>query len=221
MKMITCKNVSFEYESNKRVLKNINLSLPTGNVGVLLGLNGCGKTTLLKCIGKNLNTYEGMIHTEDNCRYIKELPALCETLSGIEYVEMLLTLGGNKTNELVYNLIESIGLTKDLHQEIKNVSLYTRNVLVLLTSLCLDSEIILLDDPFSGLDRQSQLLVIKIIKMLKKESKTVLISTNLIYFGFDIADELFVLHRGKIKQIKNVFNSTIQYENRIMPILLK
>lgn len=219
--MVNCKNVSFEYEGDKKLLKNINLNLPTGHIGILLGLNGCGKTTLLKCIGNSLNTYNGIIKVEDNCRYIKELPAFCETLTGIEYVEMLLTLGGNKTNHLVYKLIDSIGIKKDLNRSIKSVSLYTRNVLVLLSSLCLDSEIILLDDPFSGLDRKSQLLVMKMIRMLKEERKTILIATNLIYFGFEVADELFVLNRGKIRQIKNIFQNSIQYENRIMPLLLK
>ncbi|QVK17467.1 ATP-binding cassette domain-containing protein [Mycoplasmatota bacterium] len=219
--MINCKNVSFEYEKNKKILKNINFNLPTGHIGVLLGLNGCGKTTLLKCIGKNLTHYNGAIKVEDNCRYIKELPTFCEELTGIEYVEMLLSLGGNHTNDLVYKLIDSIGVKKNLELLIKNTSLYTRNVLVLLSSLCLDSDIILLDNPFSGLDRKSQLLVIKLIKILKEERKTVLIATNLTYFGFDIADELFILNRGKIRHIKNIFHSSIQYENQIMPLLLK
>ncbi len=219
--MINCKNVSFAYESEKMVLKNINLTLQTGHVGVLLGLNGCGKTTLMKCIGNHVNSFNGIVKTEDNCRYIKELPPFCEDLTGIEYVEMLLTLGGNKSNDLVYSLINSIGIKKDLEKLIKEASLYTRNVLVLLSSLCLDSQTLLLDDPFSGLDRKSQLLVIKLIKMLKEENKTILIATNLMYFGFDIADDLFILHHGKIRQMKNIFNNSVQYENHIMPLLLK
>lgn len=219
--MINCKNVSFEYEANKKILKKINLTLPTGHIGVVLGLNGCGKTTLLKCIGKKLNTYNGIIKVEDNCRYIKELPAFCEELTGVEYVEMLLTLGGNKTHDLVYKLIDSIGIKKDLNRAIKDVSLYTRNVLVLLSSLCLDSEVIILDDPFSGLDRKSQLLVIKMIRILKEERRTIIISTNLIHFGFDIGDELFILTRGKIRHVRNIFKNSIQYENQIMPLLLK
>ncbi len=218
--MINCKNVSFDFKS-KKVLKNITFKLDEGKVGVLLGLKGCGKSTLLKCIGNSIRDYKGNIKTDDKCRYINQLPDFSKSLSGIEYVEMLLSLGGNETNDLVYRLIDSIGIKKDLHHIIKDTSLYTQNVLVLLSALCLNSHTILLDEPFRGLDRKSQLLVMKLIKILKEEQKTILIATNLIYFGFDIADELFVLHRGKIKEIQNMFHNSLQYEKRIMALLLK
>ncbi len=217
--MISCNNVFFEYEVDNPILKNVNLSLSSGKVGVLLGLKGCGKTTFLECIGKNNNTYKGLISTEDNCRFIKELPEFCNDLTGLEYVDMLLSIGGNKTTGIVYELINSIGIKRNLEKLIKDSSLYTKNILILLSSICLDSDTILLDDPFYGLDRKSQLVLIKLIKMLKEQSKTILISTNLIHFGFDIADELFILHRGKIKQLKNVFKNSTQYDRKIMPLL--
>ncbi len=219
--MIICKNLSFSYAPNKKVLRNINLNLEDGKVGVLLGLSGGGKTTLLKCIGKNLTTYKGSISTDDNCRYISELPSFAEKLTGVEYLEMLLALGGSKTNDLVNKLIDSIGINRDLHNLIKDTSLYTRKVLILLSSICLDSNTILLDDPFNGLDRNSQLLVIKLINMLREEKKTVLLATNLTYYGFEIADELFLLHKGKIKRIPNGFENSIHYENSIMQLLMK
>lgn len=220
--MISCKNVFFEYDNDKGnpVLKNVNLSLKNGNIGILLGLKGSGKTTLLECIGQNFCSYTGVITTENNCRFIKELPEFCDDLTGLEYVDMLLSIGGNKTNEIVYQLINSIGIKKNLEKLIKNSSLYTKNIILLLSTLCLDSDTILLDEPFYGLDRKSQLVLIELIKMLKEEKKTILISTNLIYFGFELADDLFILHRGKIKQIKNIFKSSTQYDRIVLPLLL-
>src|SRR5690554_4877974 len=141
--MIICKNVSYTYDSKKKVVKNVNMKLSSGKTGVLLGVAGSGKSTLLKCIGKNIVDYKGNIRTSDNCRYINHLPSFSDNFTGIEYVEMLLSLSDNKTNELVNNVIDSIGVRKDLNKSIKIISSYTRKVLILLSTLCLDKEIIL------------------------------------------------------------------------------
>lgn len=218
--MVICKKVSFKYDS-KKVLKDVSLQLNQGEIGVIIGLNGCGKSTLLKCIGKEIDNYYGNISTDVNCRYIKELPIFAYKLTGIDYLEMLLTLGGSKANNLVNKLVDSIGIRPDLQNSISIVSPYTRQVLVLLTAICLDSDTILLDDPFKGLDHHSQKLVIQLIKMLKEENKCILIATNLIYYGFEVADVLFLMQRGKIKQIKNDFSNGIEYEKQMMNILLK
>lgn len=218
--MIICKNVSYSYGTNKKILRNINFKLSKGKIGALLGLTGSGKTTLLKCIGKNIVDYKGEIKTHDNCRYIGDLPAISDNLTGIEYVEMLLSIGGNKTNELVYKVIDSIGIRKDLNKNIKDISLYTKKVLILLSSLCLDSELILIDEPFKGLDRNSQLLIMELMKMLNQEGKTILFSTDLLYYGFNIADELFLLSKGKIIYKKNTYQDEKAYENQVLKILL-
>jgi len=218
--MIICKNVSYTYDSKKKVVKNVNMKLSSGKTGVLLGVAGSGKSTLLKCIGKNIVDYKGNIRTSDNCRYINHLPSFSDNFTGIEYVEMLLSLSDNKTNELVNNVIDSIGVRKDLNKSIKIISSYTRKVLILLSTLCLDKEIILIDEPFKGLDHKSQLLVLELIKLLKSKGKTILFSTSLFYYGFYLADELFLLNKGKIVHMLNNFINEKEYEKQILDLLL-
>lgn len=218
--MIECRNLVYQYDNNK-VLNNVKFSLVEGNIGVVLGVNGCGKTTLLKCIGNYYDNYKGFIKTNSKCRYLNDLPALSEDLTGIEYVELLLALGGDKTNLLVDRIIDSIGIRNNLSQKISELSIYTKKVLVLLSSLCFDTDFLLIDEPFRDLDRNSQLLIVKLIKLLKNEGKTILVATNLIYFGYEFADDLFLLHRGKIKHIKNCFANIKDYEKEVMKTILR
>lgn len=217
--MILCRNLNFNY-NQKQILKNVNFTIENGTIGVLVGVNGSGKTTLLNCIGGN-NSYKGYISTDANCRFIKKLPTFCDNLTGIEYFDILITAIGNKNKNQINSLIKTIGIAKDLNKHIKEVSLYTKNILIMLSAICLESETIILDDPFNGLDHASQKKLIEIFKTLKSQNKTILVATNKIYFGFDIADEIIVLHKGKVKQYKNTFPSIKQYENKVMNLLLK
>lgn len=217
--MIECNNLSFSYDQ-KPILKKINFSIKKGSIGVLIGVNGSGKTTLLNCISGNFRS-SGYIKKDANCRFIKQLPAFCDELTGIEYLDILLTTVVNKNKNQINALIKTIGIAQDLNKRIKEVSLYTKNILIMLSSVCLDSKTIILDDPLNGLDHDSQQKLIEIIKTLKDQNKTILISTNKIYFGFEIADEILVLHRGKVRQYKNAFKTIKQYENKVMTLLLK
>ena len=89
----------------------------------------------------------------------------------------------------------------------------------MLSSILSDADTIIVEEPFSGLDRNSQLLMADILKMLKDEGKTILFSTKLIYFGFHVADELFLLKKGKVKHIRNDFQRENDYEHEIIRLL--
>lgn len=218
--MIICKNVSYGYAKSKKVLKNVNLNLAKGKIGALLGVTGSGKTTLLKCIGNKITDYKGTIKTDDNCRYITQLPTFSNNLTGLEYVDILLSIGKNKTGELVNKIIDTIGIREDLKQKLSDISLFTNNVLILLSSLCLDSDTLIVDEPFKGLDRKSQLLIIDLLKILKEEGKTVLYSTDLLYYGYNIADELFILNKGKIVNKLNSYSNELEYERNVLSVLI-
>ncbi|HEY8364782.1 MAG TPA: ATP-binding cassette domain-containing protein, partial [Haloplasmataceae bacterium] len=217
--MIKCQNVSFSYDMKNKVLKKVNLHLETGKIGVIIGLNGCGKTTLLKCIGKSINNYKGTINTSNKTCYINDLPDDCENLTGKEYLNKLYTFLESKKRNLIDTMIKFSGINDDINKRIKLVSLYTRQILIILTAICFDSDTLLLDEPFLGLDRNSQLLIVEIIKLLKAEGKTILIGTNLMYFGFNLADTIFILHQGKVKQINNGFINHKYYDDHIFKLL--
>ena len=219
--MIECKNVSFNYEGQNELLKGVSFSIERGSIAYLLGLIGCGKTTLLNCIGGNIKNYNGLIKTDENCHHFNQLPIICDKLTGIEYIEMLMTLRNKVDNSDVNDLISTLGISKLLNRPIKDAAPYTKSLLILLSSICSDSNTIILDDPFKQIDRKSQIKLTSIIKKLKEQGKTVLIATNVIYSGFDTADELLILHHGKIRQFKNNFESMTHYENKILPIMMK
>lgn len=218
--MILCKNVAFQFNDEKELLRNVSFNIPSGSITYLLGLNGCGKTTLLNCIGGNYKDYKGLIKTDPNCRFITTLPEICNDLTGMEYIEMLTSLRNKLDESDVYEMIESLGVRKLLEKPIKNCAVYMRNLLMIFTSLCTNSEVIILDEPLRNMDHQSRKNLIHMIKKLKEQGKTVLIATNIIYSAFDVADDLIVLHRGKTKQFKNLFKDIKHYENKIMPLIM-
>jgi len=89
----------------------------------------------------------------------------------MEYLDILSTAIGNKNKNHINLLIKTIGIAQDLNKQIKEVSLYTKNILIMLSAVCLESETIILDDPFYGLDHASQQKLIEIIKTLKDQIK--------------------------------------------------
>ena len=218
--MIKCKNLNIRM-NEQIMVKDASFTIPTGNVALLMGLKGCGKTALLNCIGGNIKEYLGMIDCGENCRHIVDLPEFCEKLTGRDYLDMLLAVAPQRLKDEVNELITIIGIHKDLENNIDEVCLYTQKILILLSSVSLGSDLILLDEPFANLDFQSQKKMLEVIHTLRAQNKTILIATNVIDLGFQVADDLLILHRGKIKQLKNKFKDIFQYEKKIMSILIK
>ncbi|ERJ11825.1 P-loop NTPase family protein [Haloplasma contractile] len=219
--MIKCNKLTVG-EGDQTILKNIQFEIPSGKVGVLLTLDEQGKQTLLNCINEN-QSYIGDVNKgneNDRVSYYKKLPMVCNDLTGFEYLEMLLAMNTSIHTESVWDLVKSLGIDYELNVSIKKVSLYTNHCLILLASLILDNDIILIDEPFYGVDRESQKNIIKIINNLKEKGKTILISTNIIRFGFEIGDELLIMTKGKLKQVNNLFKSIKQYEINVMPLLM-
>lgn len=219
--MIECKNVSYTFTGEtSKILENVTVQINDGKITMLLGVNGSGKTTLLNCIGGNIDNYQGEIMRPEDCQFIHQLPVITEKLTGMEYIDMLMSLRNMGEQEDITNFITSLGLTKVLSYPINEAAEYTKMLLLLLTSLCLPSNTVLLDDPFRVIDQNSRKVLGKIINKLKKEGKTVVVATNVIYTGFELADELVILHQGVITQLKNKFKSIKDYDRKVMRILM-
>jgi ABC-2 type transport system ATP-binding protein len=213
--MVKCKNLSYQNIFNK-----LNFTIQKGKIAVLLGLKGSGKTTLLDCIGGNCEDYSGDFYAE-NCHYLKELPSFCEALTGIEYIEMLMTLSGERNKTEVTTLIERLCLNKELNKHISETCLYTRKVLILISSVCFDHHnTILIDEPFTDFDIETQKIILEIIKHVNAQGKTLIVATNDIDLSYELADEILLLHNGKIKQIENKFSSNKQYEDKVLSLLM-
>lgn len=195
--MIKIRNLSKFFNSNQ-VLNNIDLDLMKGNVHGLVGQNGAGKTTLFRCIS-GLESYHGAIHSEfeplkNYIGFLQTEPYFIDKLTGAEYIN-LFSLSRNK--ELPDLKTQNV-FDLPLNQYASTYSTGMKKKLALTAILLQQNEVYILDEPFNGVDIQSNILITEIIKRLKAAGKIILISSHIFSTLESLCDEICLLHEGKI-----------------------
>lgn len=197
--MIKLENITKSYGSNQ-VLKDLNFTFEKGKTYGIVGINGAGKTTLFKCLtgiekcnGKitskiiNLKNYLGYLETE---------PFFFEKMTGKEYIQLLCNARGIKDVKIDEKNIFDLPLNKYA----ETYSTGMKKKLALTAILLQKNEYYIFDEPFNGVDIQSNILIIEIIKELKKLNKTLLISSHIFSTLSDCCDEIILLSNGLFKK---------------------
>ena len=197
---IKISNLSFKYDkkSAKTVLNSLNLEINPGTVNVLLGLNGCGKTTLIKLLsglekpiegtieynGKNLQE----IRIRDRAKIFAYVPQQANVTNDIP-VRQYLSYGttntlafyehpGKEEMERVEAMAERLHISHLLDKNLGEISGGELQIVLIACSLIQDTEILLLDEPTSALDMKNQNLVLSILKEVAGEGKTIILSSH-------------------------------------------
>ncbi len=234
--MIKIENLNYKI-GEINVLKNINLEIEKNNIVVILGVNGCGKSTLIKCIASLLK-YTGKITLEQNIlsnlnskirsRQISYLPQNCiktnikvKTLinhSRFPYLSFGNSLSSNDKN-IIKKSIELTGIEKIINKNVMDISGGERQLAYLTMVLAQNTPIILLDEPNTFLDIEHQIFLFNLIKDLNKLNKTIIIVLHDIIQALDIADKIILMDKGEIvnygkpseikKDIEKLFNVKI------------
>lgn len=232
--MITIENLHKAFKKNQ-VLKGVDLTFDQGGITAVLGPNGSGKTTLIKSIlGMVIPDKGNILINEENVKgkwkyregidYLPQIARFPENLFVKELFEMVQDLRSFQGNN--QDLIELFELEPFLDKRLGHLSGGTRQKVNITQSLMYDSPIIILDEPTSGLDPVAMLHLKDLIKKEKAKGKTILITTHIMSFVEDIADDVVFLLEGKIhfhgslKQLKNQYNETT-VERAIASILQK
>lgn len=195
--MIQIENLSKKFGS-KEVLSSINLKLEPGKVYGIVGENGAGKTTLFRCIA-GLESYEGSISAPKSpIRHFLGLlftePFFFDKITGKEYIQLLCKARGVNDFDIDTKNIFDLPLS----EYASNYSTGMKKKLAILAILLQKNDYFILDEPFNGVDIQSNLLIIELIKKLKENGKTVVISSHIFSTLSDTCDSIFVLEEGKI-----------------------
>ncbi|MFK7771827.1 MAG: ABC transporter ATP-binding protein [Saprospiraceae bacterium] len=232
--MITIENLHKAFKKNQ-VLKGVDLTFDQGGITAVLGPNGSGKTTLIKSIlgmvipdqGNiliNGESVKGKWKYREGIDYLPQIARFPENLFVQELFEMVQDLRSSEGNN--QELIELFELQPFLDKRLGHLSGGTRQKVNIIQSLMFDSPIIILDEPTSGLDPVAMLHLKDLINMEKAKGKTILITTHIMSFVEDIADDVVFLLEGKIhfqgslKKLKNQYNETT-VERAIAAILQK
>lgn len=205
--MIEIKDLHKRYSKNK-VLKGITLEIEKGGIFAVLGPNGSGKTTLIKSIlgmvipdkgsislnGKNI---KGDWKYRNEIDYLPQIANFPNNLSVNELIKMIKDLRSFKGDE-DQRLIELFKLEPFLNKKLGNLSGGTKQKVNLVLTFMFDSPLIILDEPTTGLDPISHLRLKELIKSEKEKGKTILITSHIMNFVEEIADEIVFLLEGKI-----------------------
>ena len=186
--MIEIRNVSLRLDG-KSILNNISLTLEPGKIYGLVGSNGSGKTMLMKCICGFVHPTEGEIKTDGrrvgkdvdylpNAGIIIETPGFIPYYSGLQNLRLLAGIRRKVTDDQIRKALKITGLDPDSRLWVRKYSLGMRQRLGIAQAIMEDPHIIILDEPFNGLDKNGVQEVYRIIQNLKNEQRTILLVSH-------------------------------------------
>jgi ABC-2 type transport system ATP-binding protein len=194
-----------------RAVDDLTLTVPPGEVFGLLGPNGSGKSTTIKIIlglldptvgeCKVFGVPSGRVESRLNVGYLPEAPYFYRYLSGEELVRFYGRICGvPKTvlKERVREVIEWVGLTGASHRRVGTYSKGMLQRIGLAQALVHDPRLIILDEPTAGVDPVGSAEISELILKLKKQGKTVLITSHLLAQIEDICDRVAILDKGRL-----------------------
>lgn len=194
--MIEIKNLSKQFGS-KEVLKDISIKFEKGNVYGIVGENGAGKTTLFRCIA-GLEDYAGSITSElkplkNHLGLLLTEPFFFDKITGKEYIRLLC----NARNINVDDIDSRNVFDLPLSEYASTYSTGMKKKLALTAILLQQNQYFILDEPFNGVDIQSNIVITEIIERLRELGKTVIISSHIFSTLSDTCNEIHLLKEGK------------------------
>ena len=210
--MLELRNVSKRFRGIVAV-EDVSFSARAGEVTGYLGPNGSGKSTTMKMITGLIEMTSGTILFEgepiqrdliaykQRMGYVPEEPHLYAHLSGLEYLWMvaqLRNLPSKPAAERIDGMLRLLSLHSDRHAPISAYSKGMRPKILLIAALLHNPDLILLDEPFSGLDVSSGLVLRSLIQELAARGKVVLFSSHELETVERVCSHIVILHRGKV-----------------------
>lgn len=208
--VIQVNNVSKKFKSQV-VLKDITLQCRKGRIYGFVGYNGSGKTVLFKCICGLLYVDEGEIRVNGekighemikNAGIIIEEPAFLRNESGRKNLELLYMLRHKRDKKRIADVMQMLGLNSESKKTVRQYSLGMRQRLALAQALMEDPDILILDEPMNGLDRDGVNEIRQLLLKLKEQGKTILLASHNKEDIEVLCDEVFEMEHGKLQQIR-------------------
>jgi ABC-2 type transport system ATP-binding protein len=205
--------MSKSYDGIKKACSDISLNIESGDIYGFVGHNGAGKTTLLKSIAGIIDFDEGVIEVDHKSvksdalevkkmiAYIPDNPDVYESLTGIQYLEFIadvFAVSQNRRKELIEKYANMFEIQNVLQNPIQSYSHGMKQKIVLISALIHEPKLMLLDEPFVGLDPKASFLLKEVFKDLVNQGSAIFFSTHVLEVVEKLCNKVAIIKQGKI-----------------------
>ena len=216
--MIEIKNVTKKY-GNKKALDNVSFTVEDGDIFAFIGHNGAGKTTLIKSIVGIHDFDEGDIlingisikNEPVECKklmaYVPDNPETYEHMKAIDYINFICDMYEIDTNEREKNIkkyAKIFNMEDKLNDTIDSYSHGMKQKIVLISALAHNPKILIMDEPFVGLDPKAVFDMKEIMNEMVKEGKTIFFSTHILDVAEKLCQRVAIIKKGELVKVGNM-----------------
>jgi ABC-2 type transport system ATP-binding protein len=234
--MIKIQHVSKRYR-NVDALKDFNLEIPPGAIYGLIGPNGAGKTTLIRILAALLTPTTGQVWFDNEevghapgliqrkVGYMPDFFGVYPDLTAVEYLEFyagIHAISGKKRDNTIKDLLELVDLSSKGEAPVETLSRGMKQRLCLARALVHDPEVLLLDEPASGLDPRTRVELRELLRTLQGMGKTIIISSHILLELAEMCSDIAIMQEGRlivagdVEQVSRRLGGGRQLEIRVL-----
>ena len=214
--MLEIKNFTKCYTKGKPTVKNISLTVEDGDIFAFVGHNGAGKTTTIKSI-VGINNFDSgeifingksivndAVNAKKDISYVPDNPDLYENMKAIDFINFICDMYETPSDVRMNNIIKyakMFEIEDKLNNEISTYSHGMKQKIVLIAALSHDPKVLIMDEPFVGLDPKAVFDMKNIMKEMCKEGKCIFFSTHILDVAEKLCDRVAIIKKGKIVKV--------------------
>ena len=214
--MIEIKNVTKTYNGEKKAVDDISFTVNDGEIFAFIGHNGAGKTTTIKSIVGILDFEQGdilingksikkqPIECKKEMAYVPDNPDLYENMKAIDFINFICDMyevDKAERKERIEKYSKMFEMTDNLNDEISSFSHGMKQKVALISALAHNPKILIMDEPFVGLDPKAVFDMKEIMKQMCKEGKTIFFSTHILEVAEKLCSRFAIINQGKILKV--------------------
>ena len=235
--MLKIQGLTKHYKGSNKGVTNLSLSVEAGDIFAFIGHNGAGKTTTLKCVVGIHDFEEGEIYInglsmKENphaCKkefaYIPDNPDLYDYLTGIQYLNFIadvFEISAAERQERIQKYANDFGLTASLGDLVSSYSHGMKQKLAIISALVHEPKLLILDEPFVGLDPQAAVVLKNIMREICASGGAIFFSTHVLDVAEKLCNKVAIIKDGaliKSGEMDEIVHSGDSLENIFMEVV--
>ena len=211
--MLKIEHLTKQYKGGKKAVTDLSIHVCPGDIYGFIGQNGAGKTTTIKCVvgihdfddGEitvdGLSVKKNSLECKKRMAYIPDNPDLYDFMTGIQYLNFvadIFDVSASRREELIHLYADTFELTADLAQPISAYSHGMKQKLALISALIHEPKLIIMDEPFVGLDPKASHLLKEIMRKICDEGGAIFFSTHVLEVAEKLCDRIAIIKGGRL-----------------------